>query len=139
MLGVLVSACGYVSSGIWADDAGNWERAFGTLPHEHSKVVHSLYWRSPHFTYEAAYWFEFEPSADFEREIFERNEFVRLDTESPHDVCASSFQGHSLKWFAPKRGLDAYDVWGRCGDERSNFRILIDRQTRAIFMADQQL
>lgn len=138
-LGPIVGGCGYVASGVWADDEDNWERAFGTLPHEHSKVVHSQYWRSPHFTYEAAHWFEFEPSAEFEREIFERNDFVRLEAESPNQDRELSFHGHSLKWFAPKRGPDAYEAWGRRDEPHSNFLILIDRETRAIFMKDMQL
>lgn len=138
-LSACLGGCGFVASGIWADDEDNWERAFSTLPHAHSKVVHSLCWRSPHFTYEAAYWFEFEPSAEFEREIFERNDFVRLEAESPSHFRELSFHGHSLKWFAPKRGADAYEAWGRRDEPHPNFLIMIDRETRAIFMKDMQL
>jgi hypothetical protein len=139
VLGALVSACGYVSSGIWENDPDNWGRAFGSKPFDHARAVHSLYWRSPHFTYEAAYWFEFEPSADFEREIFAQNEFVRLESDYAPQR-RREFQGKSLKWFAPNRGDDAYEIWGWREKERSpEFRILIDRETRAIFMADMHL
>ena len=139
VLGALVSACGYVSSGIWENDPDNWERAFGSKPFDHAKTVHSLYWRSPHFTYEAAYWFEFEPSADFEREIFAPNELVRLESVSPR-VRLADFHGKSLKWFAPKRGKDAYEIWGwRERDRLPETHILIDRETRAIFVTAMQL
>ena len=67
-LTLLVSLCvGCHRSGTWNDNPKNWERAFGQKPPKDLKIVHSQYWRSPHFTLEFEYFFEFAPSDTFRR------------------------------------------------------------------------
>ena len=69
-LTLLVSLCvGCHRSGTWNDNPKNWERAFGQKPPKDLKIVHSQYWRSPHFTLEFEYFFEFAPSDTFRKEF----------------------------------------------------------------------
>ncbi len=39
-------------SGTWKDDKRNWQRIFRVAKPDDITVVHSWFWRSPHFTYE---------------------------------------------------------------------------------------
>ena len=41
-------------------------------------------------------------------------------------------------WFAPKP-LTEYEIWTYADDASSNFRLLIDKQTGHIFLADYQV
>jgi uncharacterized membrane protein YjjB (DUF3815 family) len=62
ILAVLVAGCGYVMAGTWVDGPGNWSRAFASTKPPDVSVVHSKYWRSPHWSFEFAYFFEIAPS-----------------------------------------------------------------------------
>ena len=54
---VILAACGPVKFGNWTDDPDNWGRAFQSSKPDDVEVVHSYYYRSPHFTYEFSYYF----------------------------------------------------------------------------------
>jgi hypothetical protein len=70
--------CGYVMAGKWEDDPANWKRAFHFTKPPEVTVVHSLYWRSPHWSYEAGYFFEVAPNAGVEKQLFTQNKLRRV-------------------------------------------------------------
>jgi len=45
---VILAGCGAT----WVDDAGNFKRVFGFSQPGDVKVIHSYYWKSPHWTVE---------------------------------------------------------------------------------------
>jgi hypothetical protein len=129
--------CGYLQSGTWEDDPGNWRRAFRADKPPQVVVVHSKYWRSPHFTYEFQYFFEIQGDPEFKRELFRRNKLEQVPADKVAEVKRDSF-GHLPAWFCPK-APDAYEAWLYEEPPRGNFRVLIDRATGTIYITDYQV
>lgn len=137
VLSLLLAGCGYIFSGNWEDDPDNWDRAFDTTKPDDVVVVHSQYWRAPHFTYEAGYLFEIAPNAAFRRQLFTESRLQKLEgTELDHEARPCS--GNCPEWFAPKP-LEAYEVWSYQDDPHSHLRILIDKSTGHLFLGDFQI
>jgi hypothetical protein len=134
----IATSCGYAASGTWEDDPGDWERAFGMDPPDGVEIVRSRHWRSPHFTYECAYFFEIAANEELELEIFDENEMSRLEGDAARDAMHDTV-GRRPEWFTPLRSADAYEVWTYADDPTGNFRLYIDRETRTLFLADGQL
>lgn len=68
----LVSGCH--RSGVWQDDPANWRRAFGTGQPSDAVVVHSFYWRSPHWTFEFEYFFHIRANDRLRARLLEAND-----------------------------------------------------------------
>jgi hypothetical protein len=134
---VLAGGCGYLSSGTWENDPANWKRAFRSVKPDDVVVVHSRYWRSPHFTYEAGYVFEIAANKGLREQLFAANRLVKLDARAAAEAKRDCVP-ECPAWFAPKPG-EEYDVWGYADEPRGNFRVLIDRHTGTIFLTDYQL
>ncbi len=133
----LFSACGYVRSGQWEDDPGNWGRAFGSNRPAGAEVLHSFYWRAPHFTYEAGYFFAIRDAGGFKAELFSRNRLLQL----PADAAATAregFFGRIPKWFVPGPAA-RYEVWMYADQPRGNFRVFVDKNDGTVFLADYQV
>jgi hypothetical protein len=128
--------CGYFSSGTWEDDPANWERAFRSGKPDDVVVLHSKYWRSPHFTYEFQYFFAIQRNDELQKQLFAENELVRLETADA--MRAKDFFGEAPEWFAPK-SVDAYEVWAYADEPKGNFRVLVDKQTGNLFLTDYQV
>lgn len=127
-----VSSCGYVASGTWDDEDENWERAFGAELPDGVELVHSHFWRGAHFTYEAVYYFELAPNADFERELTQSGEYeLHSSWGDPEPVAPS--------WFSSATSVDDFEIWAPIGAEFDGSRVYIERETRRIFLHDSQL
>lgn len=124
-------------SGTWEDDAGNWNRAFRSEKPKDVVVLHSKYWRSPHFTYEFEYFFEIQYNEALQRQLFEENKLTRIDGDDAAEA-KNNFLEEAPEWFAPK-AVDEYDVWIFEDDPLSNFRVFIDRETGNMFLTQYQV
>jgi hypothetical protein len=133
LLPLLTVACGYALSGRWEEDPKNWWRAFRSAKPGHVVVVHSLYWRSPHWTYEAGYAFEIKANQKFRDQLFRDNELRQVQERDTKSLCFSC-----PAWFAPG-ALDRYDVWAYAKWPDSKFRVLVDKVTGNIFLTDYQV
>jgi len=125
-------SCGYFLSGVWDDDPENWNRAFHSVKPADVVVVHSRYWRAPHFTFEGGYYFEIEPNEALRNQLFTENRLRKLTHKDMRT------HGDAPLWFAPK-SLDAYEIWGYADEQHDHFRVLIDRQTGRLFLSDYQV
>ena len=134
---VFAAGCGYLKSGTWEDDPANWNRAFRSAKPDHVVVVHSQYWRSPHWSYEAGYVFEIAANAEFRQQLFGENRLVRLEGPAAEEVKRLCFP-ECPGWFAP-RSIENYEVWGYEDEPGGNFRVLIDRDTGTMFLTDFQV
>jgi len=132
---LVLAGCGYLKGGTWEDDPENWEKAFRSAKPDDVVVVHSRYWRSRHWSYEAGYVFEIAANATFRQQLFSQNQLAQLD--SPAEAKHMCFT-ECPTWFAPK-SVDDYEVWGYADDPEANFRVLIDRKTSTIFLTDFQV
>ncbi|MBZ5538523.1 MAG: hypothetical protein LAO31_21470 [Acidobacteriia bacterium] len=129
--------CGYFRSGTRLDDPGNWQRAFRSTKPADVVVVHSRYWRSPHWTFEFEYFFEIAPHEKLREQLFRENKLRRL---SINEAARSRDKGYGSipAWFAPKPP-DNYDIWVHAEEPRGDFQVIIDRETGTIFLSDRQV
>ena len=134
---LVAASCGYARSGRWDDQPENWYRAFQTTKPADVVIVHSRYWRAPHWTYEAGYLFEIQSNAAFREQLFSQNRLRKLRDDEIRKAPRPCF-GECPSWFAPKR-LQQYDIWTYADDQHSNFRLLIDKETGTIFLGDHQV
>ena len=130
---LLSSGCGYVMSGKWDDDPKNWDRAFRSTKPPEVTVVHSRYWRSPHWTYEFEYFFEIAPNDALKKQLFTAN----LRQLTGKDAVEAR-PGDAPPWFVPK-SLASYEVWVSADDPTSHFKVFIDKTSGHMFLTDYQV
>lgn len=105
---VLGTSCGYLSSGTWTDDPKNYKRAWGVSKPPEVTMVHSWYWRSPHFTREESYFFEFRKHEELLKSLVAENRMTPWTAKpgaAPPRYCFDK-----PAWFSPKPP-SAYDIW----------------------------
>ena len=132
---VLLSGCH--RSGTWIDSPGNWNRAFNSRKPLDVVVVHSKYWRSPHWTYEFEYFFQIRSNAMLAAQLMTRNNLVQIDGTNAINLMEQYF-GEKPDWFIP-RGHDAYETWIYDSEPRGNFRVFVDKQSHDMFLSDNQI
>jgi hypothetical protein len=96
-------------------------------------MLHSRYWRTPHFTYEAGYFFEFTAPEKF------LSDWVRFGNLTPSD--SDDFKHlapDQPSWFAPKAAVE-YEIWRAAGaGSFDNFWLLRDRTSGVVYVTDSQ-
>jgi hypothetical protein len=132
-LAMLGAGCGYFSNGTWEDDPKNFKRAWGVPKPADVQMVHSWYWRSPHWTREEAYFFEFRKHDAFFQGFVSANSLERV-FPTPTDLL-QRFTFAPPAWFLPKP-LDAYETWSA---KRCDAWLLRDKATGEIFIYACQL
>ena len=132
LLAVLAAGCGYFKSGTWKDDPKNFERAWGVSPPEELNIVHSWYWRSPHFTREEAYYFEFEGLSEIAEAFVEANNMRRVEAEV---LDSFGFCFTRPEWFASKPS-GRYSAWT---SERGTALLLREEATDRVYIHACQL
>ncbi|HEV8113280.1 MAG TPA: hypothetical protein VGR31_10945 [Planctomycetota bacterium] len=137
LLGVLLPGCGFLKAGTWEDDPKNWQRAFDAPLPPDVVVVHSKYWRSPHWTHECAYSFEVEATGAVREHLFD---WANLARASPKDVAEwkADLGPESPAWFCPKP-LASYEAWTFAQEPKGHFKLLVDPETGHLFLNDYQL
>lgn len=128
---VLLAGCG--SSGTWEDDAENWDRAFRSTKPADVVVVHSKYWRSPHFATEFQYFFHVQANEPLHQQLMTENKLVKLDGDAV-SLAAKEFFGEKPAWFLPK-DASAYETWVFV-ENPQHFRVFVDKETGDLFLTD---
>ena len=131
------ASCGYVRAGTWENDPGNWNRAFQSTKAPDVTVLHSKYWRSPHWSYEFEYYFEIGPNSKLKEQLFGENKLRQVNGGDAAKIKNNVF-GDAPSWFAPK-DVAEYEVWVFKDDQNSNFKILIDKKSGVMFLNDYQV
>lgn len=127
------SAGGLSHSGTYEDDPMNWSRAFnGQVCPKEVTVNHSRYTRSPHFTYEAEYFFELKLPESFLKEWITGQKLVQTTPTQDNNRSDGS-----PPWFRPK-SHSSYDMWLPQDDSWSNFRLFQDRETKIVYVTDAE-
>jgi hypothetical protein len=124
--------CCYSSSGTWEEDPNNWKRAWGYSKPSDIEMIHSWYWRSPHFTREESYFFQFRWHEKLFQTFMEMKNLRRVHgKESWPQYCFDKPQ-----WFTP--GLpQAYEMW-TC-EPPANCWLFRNRETKEMFIYACQL
>jgi hypothetical protein len=128
--------CGCHESGKWEDDARNWKRAMGYAKPKDIEVVHSLYWRSPHFTREDGWTFQIKAPASFSKEWLAHYKVKHPDADKL--ATLEQLKRERPTWFLPKP-IAEYEIWVLADDQpepRGNFWMFIDRSTEEFFVTD---
>ena len=134
---LLFSGCGYFLAGEWEDDPDNWRRAFQSEQPPDVSVVHSWYWRSPHWSDEFQYFFEVVLTAELEEQLFTENRLRQLVGEEAAAAKGRYFV-QPPAWFAPK-SVSEYEVWVFADEPRRNFTVFIDKASGNLFLTDYQV
>lgn len=135
---VLGTGCGYSQSGTWNDDPDNWERAFNSTKPPDVEVVHSYYWRSPHWTYEFEYFFEVAPTPELSAQLFgEENQLVQVGSAVPNPSINHFTEPPA--WFVPGN-TGGYDVWtpGKGPRAGGNLQVFVDKDNGHLFLTNHQ-
>ena len=132
---LLLGGCG--RSGTWTDDPKNWQRAFRSQKPDDVVVVHSKYWRSPHWTYEYEYFFHVEANDALHRQLLEQNDLVRVEGTNAVSTRLMPFSDRP-EWFAPDTP-ERYEVWKYADDTQSDFTVFVEKDTKDLFLADKLL
>ena len=134
---VLLAGCGYFKAGTWEDDPKNWERAFNSSRPHGVAVVHSKYWRSPHWSHEFEYFFEIVPTPELAEQLFIKNQLREI--KGVEAVTAkSNFFGDKPPWFTPGEGTH-YEVWVYKAEPGGNFRVFVNKHNGHLFITDYQV
>lgn len=125
----ILAACG----GTWVDDGGNFKRVFGFGKPPEVKVLHSYYWKSPHWSVEYRYFIALQASSKFVAGLTSSELMTAVASDrAVLDGCGVE----RPKWFLPKP-LGNYDVW--VPKEAAGYRVFRDRADGALFLCDQRL
>ncbi len=126
---MFLASCG----GKWVDDAGNFERVFGFTQPEDVKVLHSQYWKSPHWTVEYSYFIALQPSQKFTAELTAPQLMTAVASdEKLLDSCGD----RRPPWFLPKP-LTNYEAW--LPKTAAGYRVFRDRADDTLFVCDERL
>jgi hypothetical protein len=126
------ASCGYLSSGKWEDDDKNWTRAYKHPLPDTIDLVHSWYWRSPHWSLEQAMYFEIKHNEGIKENFIKYEDVVRLELK---DTININFFGQKPKWFIPKSFKD-YHIWK---SNLGNFLLFLDTENGDLYWTDYQL
>ncbi len=134
LLIVLTIISGILSSGTWYDDSENWQRAFGSKKPDSVEVLRSHYWKSSHWTYEAAYCFKLRmPDAQLNemKEGLHKRKSTTVDYRYLEETPA---------WF-PENGKEADEIWLLDSERESfdHFIMIVDKKDNTVYIADWQV
>jgi hypothetical protein len=123
-----VAGCG----GTWVDDPGNFKRVFGFNLPDDVRVLHSYYWKSPHWTTEYSYFIAVQPSSKFVSGLT-ANELMTVVNPDPRllESC-----GTRPPWFLPKP-MGFYEAW--FPKTQMGYRVFRDKADGTLFVCDKQL
>lgn len=141
-LWVLLSAATLItafacSSGTWNDDSGNFKRVFGFTKPNDVQVIHSYYWKSPHWTTEYRYFVAMKAAQKFTSALTSAE---LMKSVPPSDVDVTGCGSERPSWFLPK-SLTDYEMWVPKSAEPSHFtyRVFRDKADGTLFVCDQRL
>ena len=131
-LTLVATCCGCHRSGTWVDDPKNWERAFGRSQPKELEVIHSIYWRTPHFTREDGWTFQIKSPPSFYKEWLAAYKVKHPDSQGLQKL--DYMKKDKPAWFLPKP-MTEYEIWV-IDEPDSNFGLFIDRTTGEWFVTD---
>ena len=114
------------------DDPKNWERAFGRAQPKKLAVIHSIYWRTPHFTREDGWTFQIKSPPSFYKEWLAAYKVKHPDSEGLQKL--DYMKNGKPAWFLPKP-MAEYEIWV-IDEPDSNFGLFVDRTTGEWFVTD---
>ena len=128
-LWMFLSGCG----GTWVDDERNFNRVFGFSKPVDVKVIHSFYWKSPHWSVEYIYFIVLQAPAKFGDGLTSSGVMTKVESGR---ALLKSCGDKRPQWFLPKSITD-YEAWLPKGT--AEYRVYRDRADGTLFLCDQRL
>jgi hypothetical protein len=135
-LSLLATGCGYFSSGTWEDDPENWKRAWGSAKPAEVVMPHSWYWRSPHWTREEAYFFQFQWQEELFKQLVASNGMRPAERTVGKPDPDPAYCVDKPGWFVPP-STAGYEIW-RC-DPSADCWLFRETRTKELFLYVCQL
>ncbi len=126
---LVLPSCG----GTWIDDDGNFRRVFGVSKPQDVDVLHSYYWKSPHWTTEYSYFISLRASPKFVTGLTSAEPMTSVP---PDARVLSSCGDKPPQWFLPK-SLTDYEVW--IPKAAVGYRVFRDKADGTLFLCDERL
>jgi hypothetical protein len=127
----LLSGCH--RSGTWQNDSGNWKRAFGEPTPKEIVVLHSVYWRTPHFTREDGWTFHIKAPASFHKKWLAAYKVKHPD--AARLATLEDMKKDRPAWFLPKP-MAAYEIWVLADEPYARFAMFVDEASGEFFVTD---
>ena len=126
---LVLAGCGAT----WVDDDGNFARVFGFNKPQDVEVIHSVYWKSAHWSVEYYYFIALRVPPKFLASLTS----VETMTSVATDKAVSNACGDKPPlWFMPK-SLNSYEAWvPKAG---AGYRVFQDRADGILFLCDERL
>ena len=129
LLVLFLNGCG----GTWVDDGRNFDRVFGFSRPPEVHVIHSYYWKSPHWSSEYQYFMALQPSPKFRRGLTSPElMFAAIPNATATDACGDKRPA----WFLPKP-IMSYEMW--VSRSRASYRVFRDKADGTLFVCDERL
>jgi hypothetical protein len=129
LLVLVLSGCG----GTWVDDSRNFDRVFGFSKPPDIHVIHSYYWKSPHWSTEYRYFIALEGSSRFTSGLTHPE---LMTPAIPDATDIDSCGDKRPAWFLPKP-LISYEMWVPRGT--TAYRVFRDKTEGTLFVCDERL
>jgi hypothetical protein len=124
---LLLAGC----SATYVDDKHNYERTFGIKCPKDVEVIHSYYYRSPHFTEEHEYYFQMTSTSGSNLlKMFILPNMVQATDENSPRPFFLGLRPNRPEWFAPE-AVSNYEIW-YCTNQ--THVLLGDKQTKILFV-----
>ncbi len=125
-----LAGCG----GTWDDDRGNFKRVFGFDRPADVQVLHSFYWKSPHWTTEYRYFIALHAPATFIRNLTDP---LLMQPGTLTGDAATACGSNPPSWFLPPP-MTRYRMWVSHKEE-DTYRVFLDPSTNTVYACDQRL
>jgi len=129
LLLLVLSSCG----GTWIDDAGNFRRVFGFSKPQDVDVLHSYYWKSPHWSVEYRYFIALRVSPGFVAGLTSAQLMI---PGVPDGTALNSCGDKPPQWFLPKSPGN-YEVW--VPKTATGYRVFRDNADGVLYLCDERL
>ena len=119
--------------GTWIDDDGNFSRVFGFSKPQDVEVLHSYYWKSPHWNVEYRYFISLKASSKFAAGLTSAESTISVAAD---EQVLNSCGDKRPSWFLPKSPT-SYEVWVPKG--ALGYRVFRDKDEGTLFLCDERL
>jgi hypothetical protein len=129
LLLLALPSCG----GTWIDDDGNFRRVFGFSKPQDVEVLHTYYWKSPHWSVEYSYFISLRVDAGFATRLTSAGLMISV---APDEAVLNSCGDKRPQWFLPKP-LTSYEAW--IPKAATGYRVFRDKAEGTLFLCDERM
>ena len=119
--------------GTWVDDKGTFNRVFGFSKPQDVDVLHSYYWKSPHWSTEYRYFIALKAPPKFTSGV---TSAALMASVAPDRNVLNSCGDKPPQWFLPK-SLTNYEAW--VPRAAVGYRVFRDKSDGTLFLCDERL